>query len=130
MPAEFPKLLQAELIEALKEIIAHTDLREAEKHALPQPASAGQMTIDFSTEEAEHPLSGIRHENPAPQPQPTEIHLPINPDKLDQTLAGSSALIAQMLKLSTDANIEVRGTTQQFDPDTGEIIMRFKIINS
>lgn len=126
MPAAFPKLLQAELISALKEIIANTDLRNTEKHALHQTAVSGQMTIDFSTEEAGHPLAGIRDEA---QLQSGELPLPINPDKLDQALAGSSALIAQMLKLSADANIEVTSTAQQFDPDTGEIIMRFKIMS-
>jgi len=128
MPHSFPKILQSEIIAALQEVNQKINLPEAEKFSLSRPGDSGQMIIDFSTEE--HDFSAH---------QPTAVHKPaddlemlgqklnITPDKLSEALSGGASLIAQMLKLTSGKEIDITGLTQDFDPLTGEITLRYKI---
>lgn len=128
MPRTFPKILQAELIEAIKEVNQKINLPEAEKFSLSRPGDSGQMIIDFSTEEDDlsthHPTAGHKA---ADDLKMLEQKLNITPDKLSQALSGGASLIAQMLKLSAGKEIDITGLTQDFDPLTGEITLRYKI---
>ncbi len=127
LPAGFPKILQMELIDALKDIIEKNNLSEAEKHLLAASDTA-QMTIDFSTEEAFEPDSELH----SAVIQTEEINrlekkLEINPEKLNQALSGGAQLIAQMLKLSSGKTIEITESARDFDAETGEITLRYRI---
>jgi SNF2 family DNA or RNA helicase len=127
LPAGFPKVLQTELIGAIKEIIGKINLAEAEKITLDKTDSA-QMSIDFSTEEAFDPESGLRSAFIKKEGiKMLEKKLEINPAKLNQALSGGAQLIAQMLKLSSGKEIDVAESARDFDAETGEITLRYRV---
>lgn len=128
LPAGLPKILQAELVEAVREIANKLNIQSAEIVSTQKATDAGQMVLDFASEEP-----GFSQHIVATDPQllmkqqMLDKRLKISPAKMDQVLSGSASMLAQMLKITTGEDIDITQFSPEFDPETGEILLRFRV---
>lgn len=128
LQAGLPKILQSELIEALKETISKLELLTAESSQSSKTPDSGQMVFDFSTEEPGTTLLRLPQNPPfADERRMLDKKLKISPEKINQVLSGSATMFAQILKLSTGEDVDISEYSPEFDPETGEITLRFKV---
>lgn len=127
---KFSKVLLAELSNAIKETSTRLLQQINEESVQSKNTESSQMVFNFDLEEPVKPdlqkNSEFQSRNIKPM---SDNKLKINPDRMNQLLAGSSAVFSQIIKISTGEEIDVVDYTPEYDPVSGEIVLRFKIIS-
>ena len=84
------------------------------------------MVIDFASEEE---ISKVQKNSTSELSDFVfSDSLDLDEDKILQTLTNSTSLVAEMLKLATSDKADVQNYSPDFDPENGEILLRFKLL--
>ncbi|MBE0639206.1 MAG: DEAD/DEAH box helicase [Bacteroidales bacterium] len=126
----FPKILQSELIEAIKDMISKLNASNPEQISPSKIPETGQMLIDFSLEEPGFPShKGLVEMPHHDEKQPLENRLNISQEKMNQLLTSGASMLAQMLKITTGEEIDIVESSPDFNPESGEITLKFRIMS-
>lgn len=126
IPTEIPKLIKSELIETLTDIINQGSEADESIQETLQRDESGQMVIDFASEEE---ISKVQKKSTSELSDFVfSDSLDLDEDKILQTLTNSTSLVAEMLKLATSDKADVQNYSPDFDPENGEILLRFKLL--
>lgn len=127
MPSEIPKVLQSELLETLKEAISHAEMPDEEDlRSSVKSQESGQMLFDFSSEEAVI-SQAYKSNKPGRDSRSPDLSNWEN-EKINQALRSGSSFVAQMLKLAAGDLSDIQEYTPDFDSETGEASLKFRII--
>jgi superfamily II DNA/RNA helicase len=126
IPTEIPKLIKSELIETLTDIINQGSEADESIQETLQRDESGQMVINFASEEE---ISKVQKKSTSELSDFVfSDSLDLDEDKILQTLTNSTSLVAEMLKLATSDKADVQNYSPDFDPENGEILLRFKLL--
>lgn len=127
---ELSGMMQEKYIAAISDSIEKMILSEDSSEANP-PESGGQMKLNFSDEEEADFIIGAERNADTQKPEstlPTETEIGrIDNREMENVLKSGVHFISQLLKITTGQTINLEEDKLSFDPESGEITLKFKI---
>lgn len=129
---ELPNTIRSDFQKALIETVEQMILSQ-EKEGNETLASGRQMKLEFIGEE-ESLFDAISAPIDKPQPSLANEHthdtelVRIDHREIEDVLKSGVSFLSQLLKISTGRSIDIKEDKLHFDPDTGEITLKFKML--
>lgn len=128
---ELSGMMQTKYTKAISDTIERMILSE-EIPDNAEPETGNQMKLDFDAdEETDIGLKVVRDEvehkpREAAQSEPDDLGR-FDSREIEEVLQSGVGFLSQLLKMSTGREITLEKENLQFDPDTGEIILKFRV---
>lgn len=123
-PAEVPPLTLREMYRhSLSQIIAELKPEPAEDALLR--ASSGQILMNFAADEFENPLiESAAHHQPAKKGKDKSS---LAQSQVEPVMRSAAEFFSQLFKITTGQQIQISDDLMHFDPESGEVTLKFKI---
>ncbi|MFP4470476.1 MAG: helicase-related protein, partial [Bacteroidales bacterium] len=120
-----------DFLTALQETINDMGREKPAEKIIDKPAG-GQMLIDFTDEDQEmiELRTSTESKKTVRQPDQQEEIMEgqrIDKQEIDQVLSSGVDFLSNLFKITTGKHINIRKDNLEYDPDTGEITLKFKV---